>query len=239
MKKTINIIVPTYKGNIKEFKYGFETQYRYYKTNLKNYDWNILISINGPSAENITSISKDFCKKYNNVPYIHTLNEGKGYSIINGLMNCRGDIVTYMDVDLSTDLSSFMDLIAQIENCYDISNGSRYHKDSIVKRYHTRRILSVVYHLFILKFILNTKFTDSQCGYKAVNQRFIKEVIPFVKDRNWFFETEMLYIAQKKKLKIKEIPIIWKESGFSSVRLIKTVFEFLYKVFELRFREIK
>jgi len=238
MVKTLDVVIPAYRGNINEFEFGFIKQYDYYKSNLNEFKWNVLISLNGDRAEKIIEKAKKFCKKYSNVSYIHTLNEGKGYSIVNGLKNCKSDIVAYMDVDLSTDLSSFRNLISGIVKGYDISNGSRYHKNSIVERYHSRRILSMIYHMFILRFFLNVKFRDAQCGYKAVSQRFIKEVLPLVKDRNWFFETEMLYLAEKKGLKIIEIPIVWKESGFSSVRLIKTVLEFLSKVIELKFRKL-
>ncbi|SRR3989344_355541 len=238
MVKTIDIVIPTYRGNIIEFESGFEKQYNFYKKNLKYYKWNVLISVNGFGADKIIGLSKNFCEKYPNVSYIYTPDEGKGYSVINGLLKSKSNIVAYMDVDLSTNLSSFMNLINQINEGYDLSTGSRYHKDSNVKRYFIRRILSVVYHLLILKYFLGVNFKDSQCGYKAVNQKFIREILPLIKDRNWFFETEMMYFADKKGFKIKEIPIIWRESGFSSVNLIKVVFEFLFKIVELKFRKI-
>jgi hypothetical protein len=86
---------------------------------------------------------------------------------------------------------------------------------------------------------LGVKFTDGQCGFKAISRDAAAKILPLVKDRVWFFESEMMYIAEKKGLKIKEIPVVWEETDLqSSIKLRKIVPEFLKKMISLKFRKI-
>jgi len=236
--KSIDIILPVYYGNLNELEESIEKQVKAYKTLLKNYEWNIVISINGKNAEEIINLSKNLSKKYRNVTYIYTEMPGKGHGVINGWLKSKADIRVYMDLDLSVDLICLPSLIKKIEQGNDISIGSRYLKESKVKRSLKRTIISIFYHLFLLKIILGTRYKDAQCGFKAISKKSAYELLPLVKDRVWFFESELLYIAQKKGYKIAEIPVIWNESKFSSLNLLKVVPEFFIKMIKLRFRKI-
>ena len=170
--------------------------------------------------------------------YLYTNISGKGAGVINGWLKSNADTRVYMDIDLAVDLKCLQDLIKKIEEGYDISIGSRYNKLSKVKRSFKRKVVSIFYHLFLLKIILGTKYNDAQCGFKAINEETAEKILPLVHDRKWFFESEFLYIAQRKGMKIKEIPIIWNEGRFSSVNLLKTIPEFLIKTIKLRFRKL-
>jgi hypothetical protein len=86
--------------------------------------------------------------------------------------------------------------------------------------------------------VLSTTFTDAQCGFKAVNKDVSKRVVPLTVDNNWFFDTELLYLCEKGGFLRKEIPIVWKESKKSSVKLIKTCIIFLINLINLRLRKI-
>ena len=143
-----------------------------------------------------------------------------------------------MDIDLSVDLRCLPVLIKKIEEGYDVSIGSRYTKGSKVKRSFKRKIISIIYHLFLLKLLLNTKYNDAQCGFKAINKRVADQILPLIKDKEWFFESEILYISQRKGMKIIEIPIIWNESKFSSLHLLKAIFSFFIRTIEVRFRKL-
>ena len=238
IKKTVDIILPVYYGNLNELEESIKKQIQIYKTILENYKWTITISINGKNAEQIINLSKNLIKKYKNVKYIYTKISGKGSGVINGWLKSKADIRVYMDVDLSVDLKCLPELIKKIESGYDISIGSRYHKNSVIKRSFKRKIISIFYHLFLLKFILNTNYKDAQCGFKAINKNFVEIILPLVKDRKWFFESELLYIAQRKGMKIIEIPITWIEGRFSSINLLKIIPEFFSKMIQLRFRKL-
>ena len=184
-------------------------------------------------------MAKELHKKNPRVDYDYTEQKGKGSGILHSWSRSKADIISYMDIDLSTDIRGFPNLISQIERGYDISIGSRYHPDSKLKRSFKRTFISLVYHKFFIKLVLVIRdYTDLQCGFKAVNQRVIKELLPLVENKNWFFESELLYLAQKKRFKGKEIPVRWTESEFSRLPLYKAILEFLKCGFELRFRKI-
>ena len=236
--KSVDIVLPVYHGNLNELEKSIEKQVQSYKKILNRYDWKIVISINGKNADKIINLSKKLSKKYKNIRYLYTEIPGKGSGVINGWVKSKADIRVYMDIDLAVDLICLPELIKKIESGYDISIGSRYNKSSKIKRSFKRKIISIFYHLFLLKLIFNTKYKDAQCGFKAINKKVAGEIIPLVLDRNWFFESELLYIAQIRRMKIKEIPIIWNEGRFSSINLMKVIPEFLIKIIELRFRKL-
>ena len=236
-KKSVDIILPVYYGNLRELEESIKTQVRTYKLILKDYKWSIVISINGKDADKIIDLSKKLSRSYRNVKYLYTEFAGKGYGVINGWSKSKADIRVYMDIDLSVDLKCLPELIRKIELGYDISIGSRYHKDSRVKRGFKRKLISMIYHLLLIKIILGAKYKDVQCGFKAINKR-VPEIFDLVKDRKWFFETEFLYLAQKKGFKIIDVPVIWNESKFSSINLLKVVPEFFIKMIKLRFRKL-
>lgn len=238
-KYSVDIVIPVYYGNLEELEQSVKKQVEFYKENLKDFKWKIVISINGKDADKIIEKSKELTEKYEGVTYLYNPMPGKGAGVMNAWNKSEADIRAYMDVDLATDLKDFKNLIEQVVLGYDISTGSRYHPFSKVNRKLIRVITSGFYHTFVTRLFLGAKYHDAQCGFKAVNKKIVDEVLPIIKDHNWFFESEMMYLAQKKGFKIKEIPIVWKEtwkSGIHSLR--KIVVEFLKKSIELRFRKL-
>mgnify|MGYP001580558030 FL=1 len=235
---SVDIVLPIYWGNISQLEPGVDQLVKYFRENLKDYDWCILISVNGKNADQILDLSKKLSRKYKEVKYIYTEAGGKGVGVLSGWRHSKADIMAYMDIDLSTDLSSFRGLIKSIEDGYDISVGSRYHPESDATRSFYRLIFSKLYLIFFYKFLLGVKCNDAQCGFKAVNRRVVDNIVPLVKDTDFFFESELLYCAYKKRYKIKEVPIKWRENNFSSVNIMKTIPKFIKNVFRLKFSKI-
>jgi len=238
-KKTVEIMLPVYSGNLHEIAPSIEKQMKKFSKSLKKYNWKIVLAINGKDAEKVIALAKMLHKKYPRVIYDYARQPGKGSGIMHAWSRSKADIISYMDIDLSADIKDFPNLISQIEKGYDISIGSRYLPLSTVNRSFKRSFVSVSYNKIFMKLVLAPKmYTDAQCGFKAVNQKVIKKLLPLIKNRNWFFESEMLYIAQRKGFKIKEIPVTWKESEFSGIKLYKAIAEFVKNSIELRFRRI-
>jgi len=237
-KIKIDIVLPVYYGNLHEVEDSVKKQVKYYKKALKDFDWKIVLAINGLRAEKVIALAKKLAKRYKRFRYVHTKIPGKGSGIIYAWMHSNADILSYMDIDLATDLACFRDLIEQLNRGYDISIGSRYHPESKTKRTLKRFIFSMIYHIIFTRLILGMKYSDMQCGFKAIKREVAKKILPLIKNKKWFFETEILYIADKKGYKIKEIPIIWKESKFSGINIYKAGLEFLKSTLELRFRKI-
>jgi glycosyltransferase involved in cell wall biosynthesis len=237
--KRIDIMFPVYHGNLHEIEPCVKVVVPFFTEKLSNYNWRIVFAINGKDAEKIISLIKKLNEKHPRIWYDYAEQPGKGSGVIHSWSQSPADIITYMDVDLATDIGNFPKLIEGIENGFDICIGSRYHPDSKVDRSLKRKIVSVVYHRMFMKFVLGAKkYTDAQCGYKAVTREVVLEIIPLIRNKNWFFESEMMYIAQYKKMKILEIPVIWKESRFSGITLYKAIWEFIKSGILIRFRKL-
>lgn len=239
-KRRVDIMLPVYHGNLDEIPMSIQKQVEYYEKALGEYEWRIVLAINGPNAENVISLAQKLGKKDKRIAYAYVERPGKGSGIIHSWSRSTADIISYMDIDLSTDIRDFAHLVSQIKAGYDIAIGSRFHPDSIVTRSLKRRIVSFAYHKLFMKFVLGVKtYTDGQCGFKAVSPRVVREILPLVRNRNWFFESEMLYIAERKGLRIKEVPVQWTESEFSGMSLYKAIFEFIRCIIGLRFRRLR
>jgi hypothetical protein len=130
-----------------------------------------------------------------------------------------------MDVDLSTGLDAFFPLIAALtDDGFDVATGSRNMKGSKLERSVGRRLLTWVYNR-LLRLLLGVRFSDAQCGFKAIKGDAARLVIPHVADNNWFFDTELLVLAEKSGLRIKDIPVVWVEDKDSRVNVPATVME--------------
>lgn len=238
MEKTVDVILPIYWGNINQLEGSVNELVDYFRKNLKDYHWQILLSVNGKNADNILNLSKRLARKYKEVKYIYTTESGKGIGVLSGWKHSKANMRAYMDVDLATDLYCFRGLINAIEDGYDIGVGSRYHPESNVRRTFYRWLLSKAYLLLFYRLLLGVKVNDAQCGFKVVNERVVREIVPLVKDTRFFFDSELLYYAYKKGFRIREVPIKWHEVEFSSVNTIKTIFNFIKNVIRLRFSKI-
>lgn len=233
---TVDIALPVYRGNIGELEKSLKIQRHFYEELLNRYQWRILIAANGPLTEEEIEHIKQLCQDSQRVRYVHTLLSGKGAGILHAWQTSDAQIRVYLDVDLATDLKSVCELVASLEEGYDLCIGSRYHKDSKVTRLWKRKTISQIYHKFFLSVLLGARFTDGQCGFKAITAETARQLLPLVRDRGWFFESEMLLLAGKMGLRIKEIPVVWTETFHSSVNLLTVMPMFVLRVFQIFFR---
>lgn len=236
--KSIDIMFPVYHGNLHEIEPCADTVVPFFRTEIPEYKWRVVFAINGANPEKLIELIDTLNKRYPEVGYEFTPVAGKGSGVMHSWSQSTADIAVYMDVDLATDVGNFRQLIGGVEAGNDLSIGSRYHPGSDVKRSFKRKFVSIVYHKMFMRYFLRVhKYTDAQCGYKAINQRVIKEILPKVKNKTWFFESELLFLAEKGKYRIHEIPVKWKESRFSGITLYKAIWEFITCSFELVFRK--
>jgi hypothetical protein len=127
-----------------------------------------------------------------------------------------------MDVDLSTDLTALLPLIAPLMSGHsDLAIGSRLHRSARVTRSRKRELISRCYN-HLLRLVLRAHFSDAQCGFKAIRADVAHELLPLVADNEWFFDTEMLVLAQRRGLRIHEVPVDWIEDGDSRVEIVPT-----------------
>jgi len=170
----------------------------------------LVIADNG-SDDRTGEIGQQLMSDYDEVEYLRLNERGKGLAVVSSWQKFPADVYAFMDIDLSTDLAALPELCNVAFNTGGLAAGSRFHKDSVVVRSLARRVISICYRL-VLRRAFGTSISDAPCGFKAVSAAVFKEVVPEVKDRRWFFDTELVIRAEKKKFPINEIPINWKES---------------------------
>ena len=196
--------------------------------------WQIVIADNG-SVDGTLAIAKELSQQYADVRYVQLELKGRGRALRKAWLESDADAVSYMDVDLSTKLDAFPEMIRALDEGYDIAVGSRLMKGSKVKRSLKREITSRGYNLLI-KAMFCASFSDAQCGFKAVKRDVAQELVPFIKDQAWFFDTELLLLAGMKGYRIKDVPVEWVEDADTRVRIARTAWEDIKGLFRLRFR---
>ena len=202
-----------------------------------NYSWKVVIVDNG-STDGTDQVAERIAEKHADVEFLQLQQRGRGRALRYAWLKSQAEIVCYMDVDLSTDLEELPKLIRAVaDENYDIAVGSRLLRESQTKRSLTREITSRVYNA-VLKLCLATGFSDAQCGFKAVSRQVVTRVVPQVEDESWFFDTELLVLAEKQGYRIKDVPVVWTEDDDSRVRIIPTAWDDLKGVFRLR-RQLK
>lgn len=149
-------------------------------------------------------------------------NQGKGYSVRNGMLNARGKYLLFTDADLSSPMSEAPKLFAALDSGADVAIGSRWLDPSLqVERQPLkRRIYSRAFNLY-LRILLGLQFHDTQCGFKAFTRPAAEAIFPLQQITRWGFDPEILYIARKMKLKVAEVPVIWGHDERSTIHPLK------------------
>lgn len=202
---------------------------------MTGYDWRIVIADNG-STDQTRQLAESYAIQYpERILCIHLDERGRGRALKKAWTDSDRDILCYMDVDLSTSLEYFYPLVKAIdeEGCH-IATGSRLSRLSLTKRSHKREAISRIYNL-IIKIAFATHFSDAQCGFKAISKSAAKTLLPVIQDNHWFFDTELLIVAEKRGFSIKDIPVVWDEDPDSRVNVFKTAVEDLKGLFRLKF----
>lgn len=233
----ILIVVPAYNEE-KILEKNILILFDFCQNNISD-NWTIVIADND-STDATAKIGQQLSNTHANIEYFDAGSRGKGLAVKTAWEKNSADVYVFMDADLATDLSSLPGLIAGIikEN-FDIIVGSRFHKGSNVQRSLTRKFFSAGYR-GILKILLRLKISDAPCGFKAINQRVKENILPRVKDNKWFFDSELIIIAENMQYKIKEIPVIWSDPrqgrDKSKVNPISLAKAYMKKVLEIKHR---
>ncbi len=197
------------------------------------YPCNIIIADNG-STDGTLEVARRLEQAYGEVRVSHLTVRGRGRALRKAWTESNADICAYTDVDLSTDLKHLREITDAIAIAgYDISIGSRLMKDSETRRGIKREFISRAYNLFV-KVALKTSFSDAQCGFKAVSRRVIDVVVPQIQDESWFFDTELLTLAEKQGFRIKDVPVKWIDDDDSRVKIVKTAIDDIRGVLRVR-----
>ncbi len=199
------------------------------------YAWRVLVADNA-STDGTLAAAQSLAEAFPEVEPFHLPEKGRGRALRAAWLRSDADAVCYMDVDLSTDLAALPPLIASVlDGGYDVAIGSRLTRGSrVYKRTPKREFTSRCYNLLI-KAMFWTRFSDAQCGFKALNRATAQRLLPLVRDNAFFFDTELLLIAEKRGLRIFEVPVTWTDDPGTTVRVVKTAMEDIRGLLRLRF----
>jgi dolichyl-phosphate beta-glucosyltransferase len=187
---------------------------------LSEQNWQIeVLVVNDGSRDNTAEIVRQYAAEY---PYIRLIenpgNRGKGYSIRNGMLQATGDVVLFTDADLSAPITEAPKLFAEIEKGADVAFGSRWliAKMQTERQSIMRQIAGRTYNL-LMRVLLSLKYKDTQCGFKAFNRRAVETIFTRQRIERWGFDVELLFLAQKFRLNIVEVPVAWAHDDRSKI----------------------
>jgi glycosyltransferase involved in cell wall biosynthesis len=188
------------------------------------FDWRIVIADNA-STDNTRAVAHELADSLAGVEVLEVEQKGRGRALRVAWTSSTADVVAYTDVDLSTGLTGFLPLVAPLVSGHsDVSVGSRLSEGSIVARGPKREFISRMYNL-ILRLVFAVRFKDAQCGFKAVRTDIARRLVPAVEDQAWFFDTELLLLAEHNGLRVHEVAVDWVDDPDSRVKVSSTAIE--------------
>ncbi len=184
-----------------------------------------IVVADNASTDATLAVARRLTEELDDVDVLHLDAKGRGGALAAAWQASTADVVAYMDVDLSTDLSALMPLVAPLVSGHsDIAIGSRLSASSRVVRGIKREMVSRGYNL-LLRGFLGARFSDAQCGFKALRSEVARRLLPLVADTGWFFDTELLVLGERAGLRIHEVPVDWVDDPDSRVDILATAVE--------------
>ena len=178
--------------------------------------------VDNASSDATPAIARRLAAELSDVRSVRIDDKGRGRALRKTWLESEASVVAYMDADLSTDLAAVLPLVAPLLSGHsDIAIGTRLAPGSRVVRGPKRELISRAYNLLV-RTVLGSTFTDAQCGFKAMSREAAQALLPLVADNGWFFDTELLVLAQRNGLRIHEVPVDWTDRRDSTVEIAAT-----------------
>lgn len=201
---------------------------------MSHWNWDLVVADNG-STDRTWEIAREL-ERDALVRALRLEQRGRGRALRAAWLASEADLLAYMDVDLSTDPGHLGDLLEPLaRGCADVTLGSRLLRGAEVRRGWVREMLSRNYNR-MARGLTGSVVSDHQCGFKALTRGAARALVPRVENDHWFFDTELLILAQRGGWRVREFPVAWSEGGESKVRVIRTIVEEFRGLWRLRQR---
>ncbi|GIE86506.1 Glycosyltransferase involved in cell wall bisynthesis [Actinoplanes regularis] len=215
----LDVVVPVYNEEI-DLEPCIRRLHGYLTAHFP-YRFRITIADNA-SVDGTAAVAQRLRAEFPEVEAVHLSLKGRGRALNHVWTHSDAAVLAYMDVDLSTDLGALLPLVAPLISGHsDLAIGSRLARGSRVVRGAKREFISRGYNL-ILRTTMAARFSDAQCGFKAIRSDVARRLLPMVEDTGWFFDTEMLVLAERAGLRIHEVPVDWVDDPDSRVDIVST-----------------
>ena len=183
--------------------------------------WRITI-VDNASTDSTFEVAEGLAESLPDVVATHLEQKGRGLALRTAWGASDARVLAYLDVDLSTDLAGLSPLIAPLLSGHsDVAIGTRLSRGSRVVRGTKREFISRSYN-GLVRTVLSASFSDAQCGFKAITKPAADRLLPLVRDDSWFFDTELLVLAERSGLRIHEVPVDWQDDPDSRVDIVRT-----------------
>ena len=229
--RQLEIVVPVYNEQ-SVLERSIRRLHRFLSTSMP-FAWRIVIADNA-STDATLPIAQALARELPDTEVLHLPAKGRGRALRAAWSASDADVVCYMDVDLSTDLRALLPLVSGLISGHsDVAIGTRLATGAHVVRGRKRELISRTYNR-LLRVVLGARFSDAQCGFKAIRADAARRLLPAIKDDGWFFDTELLMLAQRQGLRILEVPVDWVDDPDSRVDILRTALGDLQGVARLR-----
>ncbi|MBV9164198.1 MAG: bifunctional glycosyltransferase family 2/GtrA family protein [Pseudonocardiales bacterium] len=216
---TVDVVVPVY--NEERALPGCLQVLRSYLDDQFPFEWTITV-VDNASTDGVLRVAREFAECDDRVRVLHLDRKGRGHALRTAWEYSDADVVVYMDVDLSTSLDALLPLVVPLVNGHsDIAIGSRLAPGARTVRSARREVISRCYNTMI-RLTHGARFSDAQCGFKAARTDVVRPLLAHVRDDGWFFDTELLLLAEHNGLRVQEVPVDWVEDLDSRVHIVST-----------------
>src|SRR3954453_18729228 len=217
--RDVDVVVPVYNEEA-ALEPGIRRLHRFLSESFP-FGWRIVIADNA-STDATPEAARRLRGPLRGVEDMGLERKGRGRALRSAWSRSDARVVAYMDVDLSTDLCALLPLVAPLLSGHsDIAIGTRLARGANVVRGPRREVISRGYNV-ILRTVLRARFSDAQCGFKALRADVAGRLLAEVRDEQWFFDIELLVCAQRRRLRIHEVPVDWVDDPDSRVDIIRT-----------------
>jgi dolichyl-phosphate beta-glucosyltransferase len=203
--------------------------------------WNVeVIVVNDGSSDQTVNIVQAAATRCPSVKLVENPgNRGKGYSVRNGMLHAHGDILLFSDADLSSPIAEADKLFAAIAEGADVAIGSRWLNVALQTKKQPlyRQLFGRLYNL-ALRLMLGLRFKDTQCGFKAFSRRAADVLFPMQRIERWGFDPELLYLARRFHLKVKEVPVEWAHREGTRINPLVDGLHMLIEIFRVRWNAL-
>ena len=219
---TIDLVIPVYnevlqlEGSVKRLAASVAESLQI--------PWRVVVVDNG-SQDGTGEVGRRLADQLDYVRYVHLDVKGRGRALRQVWTETDAQFSLYMDVDLSTDLAAVPRAVELLQQGADLVSGSRLDRRANTTRCLKREIISRVYNWLIRWGLSTRSFDDAQCGFKGIRVSTVRPLLPLVQNQHWFFDTELLVLAELAGLEIRTFPVTWIEDSDTRVNIPKTVWE--------------
>jgi len=222
--KSLEIDIPVYNEEV-DLPKNIPVLFDFFNQTLTNYNWKIVI-VNNASTDQTQRVSGELLRRYpKKIEVLNLDRKGRGWALRNAWKKSSADYVSYMDIDLSSDINCFKKMVELLDAGYDLVTGSRNLKESkVIGRTWLRELMSRTY-ITLVRLTNNTKLSDTQCGFKALRRESFMRIEPLIQNNLLFFDTETLILMEKTGAKVTDIPIKLIDDRHTTVKIARDSWE--------------